>query len=125
LLARQLDGRLVVVAPLERGLLGEELYFRANAVRVEGVVVGHGRKESPIVEYQWGGQSRRYETHVPTDGLAVGTEVGVYVSTDGSSAARLDNLVALLFTPGWACLMTATFFLAYRVVVAIRGQRHA
>jgi hypothetical protein len=41
---------------------------------------------------------------------------------DGSSAARLDNLVSLLFTPGWACLMPATFFLTYGVAVAIRGQ---
>jgi uncharacterized protein DUF3592 len=107
------------------GLLGEELYFRANAVRVEGTVVGHDRKGRPIVEYQWGGQPRRFETRVPSDHLAVGTKVGVYVPTDGPSAARLDNLVSLLFTPGWVCLMPATFFLAYGVVVSIRGQRHA
>jgi hypothetical protein len=105
------------------GLLGEELYFRANAVRVEGVVVGHDRKGRPIVEYQWGGQSRRYETRVPTHGLAVGTEVGVHVPTDGSLAARLDNLASLLFTPGWLCIMPATFFAAYGVVVAVWGAR--
>jgi hypothetical protein len=106
------------------GLLGEELYFRANAVRVEGAVVGHDRKGRPIVEYQRGAQSYRYETRGPSDRLAVGARVGVYVPTDGPSAARLDNRVSLLFTPGWVCLMPATFFLAYGIVVSIRGQKH-
>jgi hypothetical protein len=73
------------------GLLGEELYFRANAIRVEGTVVGHDRKGRPIVEYEWGGQSRRYETRGPNDSLAVGTAIGVYVPTDGPLAqAPLD-----------------------------------
>jgi hypothetical protein len=106
------------------GLLGEELYFRAKAVRVEGAVVGHDRKGRPIVEYERGGQSYRYETRGPSDRLAVGARVGVYVPTDGPSAARLDNRVSLLFTPGWVCLMPATFFLAYGIVVSIRGQKH-
>ena len=110
---------------LGAGLLGEELYFRANAVRVESVVVDHDRKGRPIVEYQLGGQSRRYETRGPSDRLAVGTVVGLYVRTGGPLAARLDNMVALLFTPAWVCLMPAAFFLAYGVVVALRGQRQA
>ena len=76
-----------------------------------------------MVDYQWGGQSFRYETRRPTDRLAAGTRVGVYVPRDGPSAARLDNVVSLLFTPGWLCLMPATFFLAYGVVVSIWGQK--
>jgi hypothetical protein len=106
------------------GLLGEELYFRAKAVRVEGVVVGHDGKGRPIVDYQWGGQSCRFETSsVPSRRLAVGTGVGVFVPTAGPSAARLDDPVSLLFMPGWVCLMPATFFLTYGVVVSIWGQR--
>jgi hypothetical protein len=104
------------------GLLGEELHFRANAVRVEGVVVGHDRKGRPIVEYHWGGQSHRYVTGVPSGRRAVGAGVGVYIPTDRPSAARLDDPVLLLFTPGWVCLMPATFFLAYGIVVWIRAK---
>jgi hypothetical protein len=123
--SRVLFALAAILVCVAAGLLGEELYFRANAVRVEGTVVGHDRKGRPIVEYQWGGQSLRYETRGPSNDLAVGTAVGVYVPTDGPSAPRLDNPVSLFFTPAWTCLMPATFFLAYGVVVAIRGQRHA
>ena len=104
-------------------LLGERLYFRATATRVEGTVVGHDPKGRPVVEYGWGGQTRRHHEHGPSERLALGTTAAVYVPPEGPSAARLDNPTALLFLPGWVCLMPATFFLAYGVVVAVRGAR--
>ena len=104
-------------------LLGEGLYFRARATRVEGTVVGHDRRGRPVVEYWWGGQPCRHDGQGPSERLAVGTTAAVYVPPEGPSAARLDNPTALLFLPGWLCLMPATFFVAYGVVVAVWGAR--
>jgi hypothetical protein len=118
---------LLVVAALlvcgGAGLLAEGLYFRATASRVEGTVIDHDSKGRPVVEYWWRGQRRQDDTSGPTEGLPVGAKVGVYVPPAGSRAVRLDGLVPLLFTPGWVCIMPATFFAAYAVVVAIWGTR--
>ena len=102
-------------------LLAEGLYFRARATRVEGTVVGHDRRGRPVVAYRWGGRDRRHEESGPSEGLAVGSTVGVYVPPDGPLAPRLDLAMGLLFPPGWICLMPATFLAGYGVVVAIRG----
>ena len=77
--SRVLFALAATLVSIGAGLLGEELYFRANAVRVEGVVVAHDRKGRPIVDYQWGGQSYRHETRGPSGRLAVGTGVGIYI----------------------------------------------
>jgi hypothetical protein len=73
--------------------------------------------------YQWAGQDCRHEETGPSQELAVGDAVGVYVPPEGPSAARLDWPIGLLFLPGWACLMPAAFLAAYGAAVAIRGER--
>jgi hypothetical protein len=103
-------------------LLGEGLYFRARSTRVEGTVVDHDRRGRPVVVYQWAGQDWRHEESGPSESLAVGATIGVYVPPEGPPAARLDWAIGLLFQPGWACLMPATFFAAYGVVVSIRHR---
>jgi hypothetical protein len=105
------------------GLLVEGLHFRSTAIRVEGTVIDHDRRGRPIVEYWWAGQRCRHEGQGPSDRLAIGTIVGVYVSPDQPSEVRLDGLVPLLFTPGWLCVMPAIFFTVYGLVVAIQGVR--
>ena len=117
---------LVLAALLVCGgacLLGEGLYFRARATRIEGSVVGHDRRGRPVVAYRWGGQDCRHEESGPSERLAVGTTVGVYVPPERPSAIRLDWAIGLLFLPGWLRLMPATFLTAYGVVVAVRGAR--
>ena len=104
-------------------LVAEGLYFRARATRVEGTVVDHDRKGRPVVEYRFGGQDCRHDESGPSETLDVGATIGVYVPPEGPSAARLDWAIGLLFLPGWACLMPATFFAAYGVVVAVWGTR--
>lgn len=101
-------------------LAGEGLLFRALATREEGIVVAHDRKGRPVVAYRWGGRDCRHEESGPSEQLAVGTAIGVYVPASGPSAARLDWVIGLLFLPVWFCLMPASFLAAYGVVVAIR-----
>ena len=103
-------------------LIAEGLYFRARATRVEGTVVDHDRRGRPIVAYPWAGQEIRYEEHGPSERLAVGDTVGVYIPPEGPSGARLDWTIELFFLPGWACLMPAAFFAVYGVAMAIRGR---
>jgi hypothetical protein len=103
------------------GLLAERLYFRATASRVEGTVIGHDPKGRPLVEYWWGGVRQQYQATGPSDDLALGDKVGVYVPPAGPSGVRLDGPMPLLFTPGWVCVMPAAFFAAYGVAVAVRG----
>jgi hypothetical protein len=105
------------------GLLAERLCFRATASRVEGTVIDHDPKGRPVVEYWWRGQRRQHDASGPSEGLPVGAKVGVYIPPAGPPAVRLDGLVPLLFTPGWVCVMPATFFAAYAVVVALWGTR--
>jgi hypothetical protein len=106
-------------------LIAEGLYFRAHATRIEGTVVDHDRRGRPIVGYPWAGQEIRYEEHGPSEPLAVGTPIGVYVPFEGPSGARLDWTIGLLFLPGWACLMPAAFFTAYGTAMVIRGRINA
>jgi len=80
-------------------LLGEGLHFRGRATRVEGTVVGHDRRGRPVVAYRWGGQDCRHKESGPSERLAVGTTVGVYVPPEGPSATRLDWAIGLLFCP--------------------------
>src|SRR6476660_7099013 len=60
-------------------LLAEGFYFRARSTRVEGTVIGHGSRGRPIVAYQWDGQDCRQKEAGPSEQLAVGTPIGVYV----------------------------------------------
>ena len=80
-------------------LLGEGLHFLGRATRVEGTVVGHDRRGRPVVAYRWGGQDCRHKESGPSERLAVGTTVGVYVPPEGPSATRLDWAIGLLFCP--------------------------
>ena len=104
-------------------LIGDELFFRARSTRVEGTVVAHDRRGRPVVAYRWGGQDCRHEERGPSERLAVGTGIGVYVPPEGASAARLDWAIGLLFLPGWFCIMPATFFLAYGIVALVRCRQ--
>jgi hypothetical protein len=104
-------------------LLTERLVFRATATRVAGTVIDHDNRGRPVVEYQWSGQRCRYEERGPSPNLPLGATVGIYVPPDGPSSARLAGPIPLLFMPGWACLMPATFFAVYGVIVALRGRR--
>jgi|GEM_PF-5581620 hypothetical protein len=103
-------------------LLGEGLYFRARATLVQGIVVDHGSRGRPIVAYSWGGRVRRHEESGPSQDLAVGTAIGVYVPPEGPPNSRLDWTIGLLFLPSWFCLMPATFFTMCGVVETIRGR---
>src|SRR5262245_15312913 len=105
-------------------VLGEGLYFRARATRVEGTVVGHGSRGRPVVAYRWGGQEYCHEESGPSERLDVGTTVGVYIAPEGPPTTRLDWAIGLLFLPGWFCLMPATFLALNGVVVAARGVRN-
>jgi hypothetical protein len=104
-------------------LLGEGLYFRAQATREEGTVVDHDTKGRPVVELTWAGQPYRLESRGPSERIAVGTKVTVFVPLQGPSAARLDTPMALLFLPGWVCLMPATFLIVYGTAVAVWRKR--
>jgi hypothetical protein len=101
-------------------LAGAGLYFRARSSRVEGVVVDQDRRGRPVVEYRWGGQLYHHQQTGPSNALAVGTAVGVYVPPEGPSWSRLDNPTAQWFLPAWFCLMPAAFFAAYGAWVAAR-----
>jgi hypothetical protein len=105
------------------GLLAERLYFRATASRVEGTVIDHDKKGREVVEYWWEGKRHQHDASGPSQGLPVGAKVGVYVPPKGPPAVRLAGWVPLLFMPGWVCIMPATFFAAYAVVIAIWGTR--
>jgi hypothetical protein len=81
-------------------LLAEGLHFRARATRAKGTVIGHDPRGRSVVAFRWDGRDYRHEESGPSERLAVGATIGVYVPSEGPPAARLDWAIGLLFFPG-------------------------